>query len=172
MFGKKRRSKILNYLKGDNMPVPIIPSGKSIGNSSEANNLPKQNELTSGVDLSMLGEIVKSESSKNNMKLSDSEASLLFRVWRDSDDSDNDNIIVPDTISSSDILRLKTLGLVCGDDIKKVKFTQRAKHVIKSLVLNEENSFESKRIHKPYGQILADSEKKGKMRLALGKIKK
>jgi hypothetical protein len=151
------------------MPSPIIPIGYPARQQAETPSSPE--DIHSGIDVSILGGIIKSDAAKKNIKLSDSEASLLFRVWRESGESMGDTLDLPDTVSNSDVLRLKTLGLVVGEDTRKVKFTQRAKQVIKTIVLNEENAFESKRVHKPYGQILADSEKIGKMRFALGKKK-
>jgi hypothetical protein len=151
------------------MPVPIVPTGTvPRQNDSDKDAVP---QLGSGIDVSLLGGILKTEESKKTVKLSDSEASLLFRVWRESSEMGDDMVQIPDTVSSSDVLRLKTLGLVSGDEVNRVKFTTRAKQVIKTIVLNEENYFESTRVHKPYNQILADSNKSKGMRLALGKGK-
>jgi len=146
------------------MPVPIIPVGNP---PKEEKPIYDAEGIYSGIDFKMLGDIVHAENSKRSIKLSDNEASLLFRVWRESRTVDGDALDVADTVSNSDILRLKTLGLVSGSDTRRVKFTDRAKTVINTLVLNEENSFESMRVHKPYSAIMADNHNKGKVRLAL-----
>jgi hypothetical protein len=149
------------------MPVPITPIGNQPPAADDSGS--HSEDFHSGIDFAHLGEIVKTESSKRAVKLSDSEASLLFKVWRESGSSSDETLEIPDTVSNSDILRLKTLGLVAGGDVRRVKFTERARQVIKTIVLNEENTFESMRVHKPYNQILAENAKKGQVRLALDK---
>ena len=82
----------------------------------------------------------------------------------------DESISVPKLFSNNDILRLKTLGLLSGDD-ETVRLTARGREVIKTLVLNEENQFGSRRAHKPYTEILAEMQRgKGRrpVRLAQG----
>jgi len=124
-----------------------------------------------GINVEMLSGVIRTQKSNSNIKVSDSDASLLFRFWQEGKATKTgsvESIEVPEKFSDNDVLRLKALGFVVGDDTKVVKLTQRAKSVIKTIVLNEENKFESTRVHKPYNEILADSKKNnGKIRLAL-----
>ncbi len=150
------------------MPVPIVPmnAGGGLGGSSIVGDVPEYN----GINVDMLSGLVKTQPSKN-VKVSNSDASLLFKFWQEGNpvkQGDTESIKVPEKFSNNDVLRLKALGFVVGDDTKVVKLTQRARSVIKTIVLNEENSLEATRIHKPYNEILADSGKSNAgIRLAL-----
>jgi hypothetical protein len=119
----------------------------------------------------MLSGLLPNTSTKQkNVKVSNSDASFLFNFWKNSDiTKDGDVNKYPEHFSNSDILRLKALGFVSGED--SLKFTGRGKEVIKYIVLNEENNFLGDKVDKPYTEILAkmDAKKKQRVRLALGR---
>jgi len=128
-----------------------------------------------GINIDLLQGIVTNQANSCNRKVSNSDASLLFKFWQEGKtvkQGNTESVHVPERFSNSDILRLKALGFVVGDDTKVVKLTQRAKDIIKTIVLNEENALNSTRVSKPYNEILADAEKKsGSIRLALDEMK-
>jgi hypothetical protein len=127
-----------------------------------------------GINIDMLSGVIRAQPN-NNVKVSNSDASLLFKFWQEAKPIKQgrvESMQVPEKFSNNDILRLKALGFVVGDDTEVVKLTQRARGIIKSIVLSEENSFESTRVHKPYNEILADSNKANNgIRLALDEKK-
>ena len=150
------------------MPIPISPmnmrrddDSRPVGDSPDY----------MGIDVNMLSGVIRTPEPKG-VKVSNSDASLLFKFWQEGEvikQGSVETINVPEKFSNNDILRLKALGFVVGDDTKVVKLTERAKGVIKSIILNEENHFESMRVHKPYNEILAKQKegKEGGIRLAL-----
>lgn len=152
------------------MPVPILPMNVRRDDNDESRNRMTEIDYQS-INIEVLDGIVKSRPANKNSKVSDSDASLLFRFWQEGKAVKNgstESVQVPERFSNSDVLRLKALGFVVGDDSKVVKLTQRAKDVIKTIVLSEENSFDSTRISKPYSEILAETKKRsGSIRLAL-----
>jgi len=150
------------------MPVPIMPNHMPMHDTSrgpagfEAPTYPQ-------IDVGMLNNLLP-KPAKDNRKVSSNDASLLFRFWKNADEGNNDSYTVPQCFSNNDVLRLKSLGFLSGDtDV--VKLTARGKEVIKNIVLNEENTYESTRVHKPYTEILAemDRAKKAGIRTALGR---
>jgi len=121
------------------------------------------------IDIGMLSGLMP-KPAKDNKKVSSSDAGLLFRFWKNADEGELDSYTVPKCFSNGDVLRLKTMGFLAGDtDV--VKLTSRGKEVIKNIVLNEENAYESTRVHKPYTEILAEMDKarKAGIKTALGK---
>jgi len=121
------------------------------------------------IDIGMLSNLMPAPA-KDNKKVSSNDASLLFRFWKNADEGEPDSYEVPKCFSNSDVLRLKSMGFLAGDtDV--VKLTSRGKEVIKNIVLNEENAYESTRVHKPYTEILAemDRSRKAGIKTALGK---
>jgi len=146
------------------MPIPILPVNVPSDDNS-GQQLQQETPQYTGINYDMLSGFVKSNNEKK-MKLSNSDASLLFTFWREGS-VENEFVVVPERFSNSDVLRLKTLGFVVGDDTSKVRLTDRAREVIKTLVLHEENNFISNRVHKPYNEILAEQNKPGNIRLAL-----
>jgi hypothetical protein len=150
------------------MPVPILPM--NFKKDDDTREIVEQPDYM-GINVDMLSGVIRTQQSQSNIKVSDSDASLLFKFWQEgkvTKQGSVESIEVPDKFSQNDILRLKALGFLVGDDTKVVKLTQRAKGVIKTIVLNEENRFESARVHKPYNEILAENnKKKSNIRLAL-----
>ena len=151
------------------MPVPIIPQ-----NVDYLLRKDKDKQMTDvdygKIDITELSTLIQKRSLTQEMiKVSDFEAGLLFRLWKDSRCEPSDEILdVPEGFSNNDILRLKASGLISGDT-KKVKFTARGKEVITTMVLSENNVLDKKSSAKPYGQRLAETKPKGGPRLAVGK---
>ena len=130
------------------MPVPIRP-------------IPDDGNNKSGIDYSFLFE--KQQPKKKTVTASNKDASLLFKLWSTGKKMDEDTIEVSSdiNISSRDIMRLKTMGFLTGGT-EKVKFTKKGKIVITTMVLSEESNFQKKRKQKPYTEILANMNKRGK----------
>lgn len=151
------------------MPVPILPMNAK-DDDKRPRNLADPADYD-GVDVGLLQGLLRSQNTSQNIKISDSDASLLFKFWKEGKvvEGNTNSVEVPDEFSNNDVLRLKALGFVAGNDTKVVKFTQRAKDVIKTLVLNEENALDSNKVEKPYNEIIAENEKRksGGIRLAL-----
>jgi len=149
------------------MPVPIIPNHIRTQDTSGPTGMDDINYNM--IDPAMLSNLLPKKK-KDNTKVSSNDAGLLFRFWKNADDDGNDSFTVPQCFSNSDVVRLKTLGFLAGG-VENVKMTARGREVIKNIVLNEENTFESTRIHKPYNEILADmsAAKRAGIRTALGK---
>jgi hypothetical protein len=100
---------------------------------------------------------------KKTVTASNKDASLLFELWENGEKSDRDAIKIKPSpnVTSSDILRLKTLGFLTGD-INTVQFTRKGKMVVTTMSLGETNQFEKKRQNKSYTEILASMNKRGK----------
>jgi len=149
------------------MPIPIMPNHMPVNTDrSPSGASPAQYQQ---IDVGMLSSFMPTPA-QDNKKVSSNDAGLLFRFWKNADEQDNESFTVPKCFSNSDVLRLKTLGFLSGD-LEIVKLTSRGREVIKNIVLNEENAFESIRVHKPYTEILAemDRARKSGIRTALGK---
>jgi len=152
------------------MPVPIMPV--NVPSDSDKKGPPQGDPDYVGINYELLQGIVQRNQSAPSQKISSSDASLMFSFWKNSSavESLQDAAVrVPEDFDNRDLLRLKALGFVAGDDTEVVKVTARGREVIKNIVLNEENAFVSNRVHKPYEEILADNAKKGQIRLALEK---
>lgn len=153
------------------MPIPIMPMNTPP--PQDGVGIPQEDPQYNAIDYSHLSGLVRDTSNKAEKKVSDTDASLLFRFWQEGrvkKVNGVESVEVPERFSNSDVLRLKALGFVVGDDTKVVKFTERAKSVINTLVLSEENRFNATRVHKPYNEILAEQDKSNKtIRLALDK---
>lgn len=146
------------------MPIPINPNG---GNKSSG--------IFQDMDICSLlnNPNTLSASMIKEALATDAEADLLFKVWNESSVIKNasnleDKIYrLSDTIDKNSIFRLKSSGLITGDD-KNIKFTNKAASVIKTFVLAETNQFQKKSIKKPYSIILAEQKTpKRKSALAL-----
>lgn len=156
------------------MPVPIMPVNVPSGDENRKNTPPQEDPQYMGVNYELLQGIVRKNRTEQDVRVSSSDASLMFNFWKNSAavsvaSSEDPAVRVPASFDNRDLLRLKALGFVAGDDTDVVKVTARGKEVIKNIVLNEENALVSGRVHKPYEEILADNAKKGQIRLALEK---
>jgi len=131
------------------MPVPIkfVPDGRS--------------DNKTNIDYSFL--FTNVTPTKKLVTASDKDASLLFELWDKGEKVEEDTIKIVDisTITSKDIMRLKTMGFLVGD-MNTVKFTRKGKMVITTMALGEPNQFSKQRAKKSYTEILASMNKKGK----------
>ena len=134
------------------MPLPIAPIGPGNGH-------PQQNNLF--IDYSFLAKKVV-ENDKKKVTASNKDADLLMKIWLEAE-SDNDKFIVSSQmgISSKDIMRLKTYGLVTGSS-DEIRLTERGRKIITVMALGENNKFEKSKSDKSYLEILASMDKRGK----------
>lgn len=100
---------------------------------------------------------------KKKVLASNKDASLLFEIWSRGEKSTSDSIkIVPSlNLSSSDIMRLKTMGFITGNN-EEVKITKKGRIVITTMVLGEESEFNKNKAKKTYSEILASMDKRNK----------
>jgi len=131
------------------MPIPIKPI-----NESQENNM--------YLDYSFLAnQVVKNE--KKVVTASNNDADLLMKIWLDAKNENNKYKISSDLgLTSRDIMRLKTYGLVKGSSNEEVEITERGKRVITVMALGEGNKFEKGKSDKNYLEILASMDKRGK----------
>lgn len=151
------------------MPVPIIPQNVDSLTRKER----EMQTITvdyGKLDISDLANLIQKRSlTQEIIKVSDFEAGLLFRLWKDSKcNSSDETMSVPNGFSNCDILRLKSSGLISGDT-EKVRFTTRGKEVITTMVLSEGNAFDKKSSSKKYEQRVSETKLRGTPRLAVGK---
>ena len=152
------------------MPMPIMPVNTDSFSRQEIDS--RMPTVDYGIDVSMLPFLVDKQSQGGDLvKVSNFEAGVLFRLWRDGGKTTEEgNFLIPPTISNSDILRLKASGLISGDT-ENFQFTLRGKKVIETLVLAENNTFDKDAKTKSLQEIVADNKKRlgTKPRLALGR---
>ena len=151
------------------MPVPIFPMTNLY--NEPAKSIAEPGDYI-GIDWSAVEGIApeKSGASSDEIKVADSDAAFLLRFWKGCK-GDGDNIATKaEGFTNSDILRLKALGFISGET-ESLRFTPRARDVIKNIILASDNNFSSERVEKPYTEILAEADKRSKqgVRLALGK---
>jgi len=134
------------------MPLPIAPIGPGRGSPQESNLF---------VDYSFLAQKVV-ESDKKKVTASNKDADLLMKIWLEAE-SRNGNLLVSSRlgITSRDVMRLKTFGLVTGSS-DELQLTERGKKVITVMALGESNNFEKGKSDKSYLEILASMDKRGK----------
>ena len=119
-------------------------------------------EGSSGIDYSFLQGI---PAKKNGLQVlaSNKDADLLVEFWNEAEKIDEDNYkIKANSKMSTDVIqRLKYQGLVSGDN-QKLSFTNRAKSIITTMALGENNKFLKEQKTKKYTEILASMSVKGK----------
>jgi len=161
----------LSSLRRFSMPVPIVPV--NIRPKEEPRPLTEPGQYHS-LDWAQLDGVVNSKTDNAALKkVSDSDAGLFFKFWKETGVGDNEVLQIDgNTWSDSDILRLKALGFIAGGT-ESAHYTSRGKEIIRNMVLSEQNSFSDQRVEKPYSEILAEMDKRKKqgIRLALGKPK-
>ena len=151
------------------MPIPIMPMSAPKGDAHVAVESPQYFPI----DISQIRGIVRLPDQAPDLKVSNSDASLLFSFWKKSTTivrNGVEAVEVPNEFTAGDVLRLKALGFISGDtDV--VKFTDRGRDVIRDLALGEESQVDKNRIQKPYTEILADKKRmaSGGPRLSVGK---
>ena len=118
------------------MPIPINPVG------SDSNG--KDKDLSKlQMDYSWLSTITpQAESNKKIVTASDKDADTLMQIWLTSEKTKDNIFKIKDNtkISSQDIVRLKSHGLLTGGT-NEVKLTPRGKLVITTMALGENNGF-------------------------------
>jgi hypothetical protein len=138
------------------MPIPIKPV-------SEQNN-EKYSGMELQLDYSFLASIpdIKAITDKKIVTASDSDAKTLMEIWETAEkDGDFFKISNKMDVSYRDIMRLKTNGLLIGTN-ERVQLTDRAKIVIRTMVLGENNNFLKNQKQKSYTEIMASMDKRGK----------
>ena len=136
------------------MPIPI----------GLVNGTPEAPENRGMLDISFLANHVPTkEASASMATLADKDAKDLMNIWLKAEKLDNDTFALNDEVGivNKDLIRLKARGFLSGGT-DKVKFTPRAKTVISTMALGENNNFLQKRKEKSYSEILASMDKKGK----------
>jgi len=135
------------------MPIPI-------GLVNPQRDKPESNGL---LDISFLANLPSVEASNGFITLADQDAEDLMKIWLHAKKIDKDTFVIAKEmkVSNKDILRLKSRGLISGGT-EKVKFTPRAKTVISTMTLGENNTFLEKKKEKSYSEILASMDKRGK----------
>ena len=138
------------------MPLPI---GKINDESRGA--VTEAGAGSSGIDYSFLTNAPKKDGLK--VLASNKDADLLVEIWNETEKIDDDNykIKADSKISMDTIQRLKYQGLISGDS-KKLSFTGRAKTIITTMALGENNKFLKEQKQKKYTEILASMSVKGK----------
>jgi len=136
------------------MPVPI-----RINNHDHKND----DEKSPIMDFSVLLSGIPNDKPMKKIAASDKDAKLLFEIWSASQKINETTYKVSSSssVSSRDLIRLKTLGLIQGDK-DTVSFTDRGKVVVSTMALGEPNKFEEKRQDKSYSEILASMDKRKK----------
>lgn len=113
-----------------------------------------------GVDYSML----LTQPIQKTITASNKDASLLFELWEKSEKSNKPNVVKIDPsskISSSDILRLKSMGLITSNQ-NEIEFTKKGRIIITTMSLGESSNFEKNKKKKSYTEILASMSKSNK----------
>lgn len=102
-------------------------------------------------------------STKKMVLASDKDAGLLMELWLESDKIATDKIKQrkESKISSSDIMRLRTRGLLDAEG-DNFKLTSSGKTIIATMALGENNRFLKNQKSKSYTEIMASMDKRNK----------
>ena len=135
------------------MPVPIGLGG----------GYPEKPENKGLLDISFLANMPTKEASSTIATVADKDANDLMNIWLHAKKigSDTFEIVKEIGLANKDLIRLKARGLISGGT-ERVKFTSRAKTVISTMTLGENNKFLENRKEKSYSEILASMDKRGK----------
>lgn len=99
---------------------------------------------------------------KKVVTASNNDATLLFDLWTKAEKVGEDLFKLDEKeFDNKDILRLKSRGFLAGNT-KEVKFTKKAKMIVTTMALAEPNKFQKRQQRKPYNEILASMDKRGK----------
>lgn len=144
------------------MPIPINLNGNGNKEQKEAGD----NNFLIDYNL-FLSQIPGATNPPQQSKLiavaSDKDASLLLELWSTAERKGEDVFKLGKDVklSSNDIIRLKSHGLICGS-IDEVKLTNKGRSVITTMVLGENNNFLKVKKEKSYTEILASMDKRKK----------
>jgi hypothetical protein len=131
------------------MPIPIRPF---------ENNTLDNNRF---VDYSFLAKQIVSND-KKKVTASNKDAELLMKIWLEAENKGEKFAISSNlNLSSRDIMRLKTYGLIAGNS-NDLEITERGRKVITVMALGEGNKFEKGKKEKNYLEIMASMDKRGK----------
>jgi len=146
------------------MPTPIKPNSSDNGSNLYM-------DYSFLANLGLESSFTPTPAPKNVVTASNKDAHALYALWERGFQSngkfDIAKTIDASTLTSREITRLKTMGLVTGNS-DKVQITERGKKVLVTMTLSEPNNFQLKAEKKPYNEILAsmDRKKKGGLRCA------
>ena len=134
------------------MPIPIgLVSGQ-----------PEKPENNSFLDASFLMNYMPTKEAGLPTKLADKDAADLMKIWLSAKKIDNETFEVKNVdLDNNTLIRLKSRGLISGGT-EKIKFTSKAKTVISTMALGENNDFLKNKKEKSYTEILASMDKRGK----------
>jgi len=132
------------------MPIPINPVNTSYDNAQT--NL-FHSEFT---DLSTGG-------GRQIKEANNRDASILMDIWLKAARDDNAFVVNDDMAGNRDLARLKAKGFISADfGSQKVSFTERGKSIIAVIALGENNKMIKNQKPKPYTEIMASMNKRGK----------
>jgi len=112
------------------------------------------------IDYSFLINVPSSPSNKK-VTASNKDADVLFQIWHTSRKNSDDTYTPNSSIDSEDIKRLKSRGFLVGTS-DNLEFTKRGKLIVTTMALGEPNKFGNEKQQKPYTEILASMDKRGK----------
>lgn len=118
------------------------------------------------IDYSFLFDNIQNPSSKRTVVASNQDATTIYEIWLNGDKTGEykykiTNVIDNRTVSSKDIVRLKTRGFITGSS-DEIEFTSKGKSIITTMSLGEHNKFLKDKKSKSYSEILASMNKRGK----------
>lgn len=128
------------------MPIPIRPRRQ-------------EPEKTTYLDYSFLANHVPAP--KKVITASNNDAKALMEIWTKAEKSDGKFSLANVGLSSREIMRLKTNGLVTGSS-DKVELTEQGRKIITVMALGEGNNFQMNSKEKNYKEILASMDHRGK----------
>ena len=136
------------------MPIPIgLVNGK-----------PEKPENNGLLDVSFLANYMPTvEASSPMVTLADKDANDIMNIWLHAKKINKDTFVISNDmgLTNKDLIRLKSRGLISGGT-EKIKFTSRAKTVVSTMTLGENNKFLEQQKTKSYSEILASMDKRGK----------
>jgi hypothetical protein len=139
------------------MPIPINPINNKEGDKYSGINF----QTDYSILFNKMPEI-KALSDKKIVTACDNDAKTLMEIWTNAE-KENEYYKISSKINVSyrDVMRLRTNGLLTGTN-EKVQLTDRAKSVIRTMVLGENNNFLKSKKQKSYTEIMASMDKRGK----------
>jgi len=139
------------------MPIPIKPISEQNGEKYGGIGF----QMDYSILLNKIPEI-KSISDKKIVTASDNDAKILMDIWTNAEKKNESyKISSKMNVSYRDVMRLRTNGLLTGTN-EEVQLTDRAKSVIRTMVLGENNNFLKNKKQKSYTEIMASMDKRGK----------
>jgi hypothetical protein len=143
------------------MPIPIRLNkemdGQGSGSSTNSGN---SGQLAINDFYSFL--FNEKPETKKTVFASNQDADLIMKIWNNGIKDKNGKFKVPaEAATTSDIMRLKASGFLEGAN-EMLSFTRKAKMIITTMSLGENNTFLKSQKKKNYTEILASMDKRGK----------